>query len=254
MRLENRVPRGDGGILDEYRRSSVATRKQSRREDILRVAAEVFAAKGYHEAKMDDIASAAAVAKGTLYLYFKEKRAIFAELVDGLALQLAASIIPVDTEADVVAQVKHNIRAVIGVLAQEPQVSSLLFDQASGVDEGFRRKIDSFFRSLKEQLTSSLEEGQRLGIVREGDTRLYASMTIGALREVLVESAGGKGSKRTREQVVEAIFDMLQGGYLRLAPGREVPKRRVYATIAARAPKRPKASASGRHGGHSKRD
>ena len=43
----------------------VAAKKQDRREQILRVAGKVFAAKGYHEAKMDDIASAADVAKGT---------------------------------------------------------------------------------------------------------------------------------------------------------------------------------------------
>jgi AcrR family transcriptional regulator len=225
-------------------RAPVVTKKPNRRDELLRVAGEVFAAKGYHEAKMDDIAAAADVAKGTLYLYFRDKRAIFAELVDGLAAQLSAAIIPVDTEADVVAQVKHNIRAVIGVLAQQPHVTSLLFDQASGVDESFRLKTDSFYRALKELLASSLEEGQRLGIVREGDTKLYASMTIGALREVLVEAGERTGSLRTREQVVEAFFDMLQGGYLRLAPGRKGPKRRVYATIASPGAKKRKASSS----------
>jgi len=209
----------------------VSTKKQDRREVLLRVASEVFAAKGYHEAKMDDIAAAADVAKGTLYLYFQDKRGIFTELIDGLAAQLSTSIIPVDTEADVVEQVKHNIRAVIGVLAQDPHVTSLLFDQASGVDEGFRHKMDSFYDGLKALLSASLEEGQRLGIVKEGDTRLYASMTVGGLREVLNEAAGRTTGKRTREQVVEAIFGMLQGGYLRLDPERKGPTRRVYATL-----------------------
>ncbi len=219
----------------------MSTKKQDRREQILRVASEVFATKGYHEAKMDDIAAAADVAKGTLYLYFQDKRGIFTELIDALSAQLSAAIIPVDTEADVVAQVKHNIRAVIGVLAQQPRVTSLLFDQASGVDESFRLKTDSFYRALKDLLASSLQEGQRLGIVREGDPKLYASMTIGALREVLVETGQKSGSKRTREQVVEAFFQVLQGGYLRLHPDRKGPKRRVYATIGAPPGKRRKA-------------
>lgn len=235
--------------------AGVATKKQGRREQILEVAAEVFATRGYHAAKMEDIATAADVAKGTLYLYFKDKRAIFAELIDGLALRLSAAILPVDTEAEVVGQVKHNIRAVIGVLAGAPHVSSLLFDQASGIDEGFRQKTDSFYRGLKELLASSLAEGQRLGIVREGDTRLYASMTIGGLREVLVEAGERWGAVRTREQVVEAIFELLQGGYLRLEPERAAPGRKVYATI--RVPKtkkpgsrrRPKAGDSSRGGG-----
>ncbi len=219
----------------------MSTKKQDRREQILSVASDVFATKGYHEAKMDDIAAAARVAKGTLYLYFQDKRAIFSELINGLAVQLSMAIIPVDTEADVAAQVKHNIRAIIGVLAQQPRVTSLLFDQASGVDENFRLKTDSFYRTLKDLLATSLAEGQRLGIVREGDPKLYASMTIGGLREVLVETRQKRGSKRTREQVVEAFFGVLEGGYLRLGAMRKGPKRRVYATIGEAPRKRPKA-------------
>ncbi len=222
----------------------MTTKKQDRREQLLHVASDVFATKGYHEAKMDDIAAAADVAKGTIYLYFKDKRAIFTELIDGLSAQLTGAIIPVDTEADVVAQVKHNIRAVIGVLAQQPRVTSLLFDQASGVDENFRLKTDSFYRALKELLASSLGEGQRLGIVREGDPKLYASMTIGAIREVLVETRQKTGSKRTREQVVEAFFAVLEGGYLRLKSDPKGPKRRVYATIGPAPSKRRKAPAT----------
>ena len=42
---------------------------------ILEAARKVFATKGFHEAKVDDIADAAGVAKGTVYLYYDSKRA-----------------------------------------------------------------------------------------------------------------------------------------------------------------------------------
>jgi AcrR family transcriptional regulator len=51
--------------------------KKERREQILVSARKVFAEKGYREAKVGDIASAANVAKGTVNLYFKDKRSIF---------------------------------------------------------------------------------------------------------------------------------------------------------------------------------
>ncbi len=195
------------------------------------MASAVYAQKGYHEAKMDDIAAAAKVAKGTLYLYFDDKRAIFSEIIDGLFTRLSAAIIQVDTEGDVGAQVKHNIRAVIGAISEQPDIMRMLFDQASGVDKEFRQKMESFFRGLKKLLTTSLKDGQKLGLVKRGDARLYASLTVGALREILVEAATRPGGQRTREQVVDAVFEVLQGGYLRLDGKRELRARRVVAVV-----------------------
>src|SRR5215472_15244370 len=56
--------------------------KTERRAQILAHARDVFAKRGYHAAKIDDIVSAAGVARGTFYLYFEDKRAIFEEIVD----------------------------------------------------------------------------------------------------------------------------------------------------------------------------
>ena len=90
--------------------------KERRREELLDAARRVFAEKGFHEAKVGDIARAASIAKGTVYLYFPDKRSIFSELIDHLFLRLSGAILRVDTDGDVINQVKHNIRAVLGVL------------------------------------------------------------------------------------------------------------------------------------------
>ena len=56
---------------------------QARRQAILDAALTVFAAQGFEAARLDDVAARAGVAKGTLYLYFKDKEALFEELVRG---------------------------------------------------------------------------------------------------------------------------------------------------------------------------
>src|SRR6185295_417066 len=56
---------------------------QARRQAILDAALTVFAAQGYEAARLDDVAARAGVAKGTLYLYFKDKEALFENLVRG---------------------------------------------------------------------------------------------------------------------------------------------------------------------------
>jgi AcrR family transcriptional regulator len=54
---------------------------EARRRAILRAALTVFAERGFEAARLDDVAARAGVAKGTLYLYFRDKEALFEELV-----------------------------------------------------------------------------------------------------------------------------------------------------------------------------
>jgi len=56
-------------------------RKQERPAEILDAALKVFAQKGFAAARMDDIAKEAGVTKGTIYLYFENKEAVFKSLV-----------------------------------------------------------------------------------------------------------------------------------------------------------------------------
>jgi AcrR family transcriptional regulator len=56
-------------------------RKQARPAEILDAALKVFAAKGFAAARMEDIAREAGVTKGTIYLYFDNKEAVFKALV-----------------------------------------------------------------------------------------------------------------------------------------------------------------------------
>lgn len=187
--------------------------KSERRQALLRAARDVFATKGFHDAKVDDITAAASVAKGTFYLYFTDKRSVFEELVDGLFVKLGGAILHVDTREDVDVQVKHNIRAIIAVLLDDPTLTRILLSYAGGLDASFVEKIEAFYATVKLMLHESLLEGQRLGIVAEGDTKLYASFTIGALKELLVEAV--KQEDPPREELVNGIFRLLQGGYLR---------------------------------------
>jgi AcrR family transcriptional regulator len=56
-------------------------RKQERPAEILDAALKVFAQKGFAAARMEDIAREAGVTKGTIYLYFENKEAVFKSLV-----------------------------------------------------------------------------------------------------------------------------------------------------------------------------
>jgi AcrR family transcriptional regulator len=58
--------------------------KLHRQEEILAAAFKVFAAHGYEATRMDEVARQAAIAKGTIYLYFRDKERLFRAVVRGL--------------------------------------------------------------------------------------------------------------------------------------------------------------------------
>src|SRR6476620_6515282 len=58
-----------------------AAEQPGKREAILAAALEEFSARGFAAARLDDVAKRAGVAKGTIYLYFRDKETLFQELV-----------------------------------------------------------------------------------------------------------------------------------------------------------------------------
>jgi len=58
-----------------------AVRQAERRDAILAAALEEFAVSGFAATRLDDVARRAGVAKGTIYLYFRDKESLFQELV-----------------------------------------------------------------------------------------------------------------------------------------------------------------------------
>jgi AcrR family transcriptional regulator len=64
--------------------SARAIRSAARREAILHAALDEFSARGFAATRLDDVAKRAGVAKGTIYLHFRDKEALFQEIVRSL--------------------------------------------------------------------------------------------------------------------------------------------------------------------------
>src|SRR5689334_2862262 len=76
--------------------SRAQKQREARRNGVLAAARQVFSQRGYHDTSIDDLILAAGIARGTFYLYFESKRAIFDELLDELFLLLAGTVQRID--------------------------------------------------------------------------------------------------------------------------------------------------------------
>lgn len=202
--------------------------KPERRQQILTAARDVFARRGYHAAKIDDIVALAGIARGTFYLYFEDKRAIFEEIVDRTIARLAMAIVRVDPHdgvRSVAEQVRDNIRRIVRILLEDRATTKILLSDALGVDPAFDRKLLSFYDEMSSLLEQSLRDGQALGVVRQGDARLMAWLVMGALKEMMFQMVQ-RGADYDEERLVEGTFAFFRGGNLRVeGVGNGAPER-----------------------------
>ncbi len=88
-----KAPAGPAGSPDRHvARSGRAEKAAARRAAILDAALDEFSARGFAAARLDDVARRADVAKGTIYLHFKDKEALFQELVRTMMGPLVATL------------------------------------------------------------------------------------------------------------------------------------------------------------------
>jgi AcrR family transcriptional regulator len=71
-----------------------AERAAQRRAAIIEAALEEFIARGFTATRLDDIAKRAGVAKGTIYLHFKDKESMFEELISTAIVPLLGRLVP----------------------------------------------------------------------------------------------------------------------------------------------------------------
>lgn len=190
--------------------------KAQRRRELLDAARDAFVEKGLSAATVDDIVSNAGVARGTFYLYFSDKRAVFEALVDeflGLLSERVESIRLGPDEPAPVDQLRANVRRVVELALGEPSIVKLALFDATGVDPELDDKLHAFYEGLRALIDESLEMGQELGMVRPGERRVMVAIGLGGLKEVLVDAVAGNVTADV-DVITDEIMTFLAGGLL----------------------------------------
>ena len=139
----------------------------ARREAILAAALNEFSARGFAAARLDDVAKRAGVAKGTIYLHFRDKEALFQEIVRSLmgpfvgTVELAFnSNIPLRTLADQV--VELFVREVFGTRRKD--VIRLMMTEGPRFPKlaefYYREVLSRVFGAARKRLQRALDSGE----------------------------------------------------------------------------------------------
>ncbi len=157
------------------------------RERILEAAVSVFATKGYHDTKVDDIVAESNTSKGSFYFYFPSKQDIFLALVDTFADLLENRLMErVRAETSGVARVDLALRVCLETFGQYRGLAKIALVQATGLGHVFEEKRravnDRFIAFIKKNLDEAIAEGGIPAL----DTDVTACAWIGALNEIVL--------------------------------------------------------------------
>jgi AcrR family transcriptional regulator len=166
---------------------------ENKRRLITDAAVRLFAQRPFHEVKLDDVAAAARVGKGTLYLYFKNKHDLyvtliqdgFAELVDGLREQLAADDDDGDgDDGDRHVDAWQALERVVGELARFATSHPDLYELMRSVPLNKVRLGKR--RQLTDLIERTIRRGTRAGVMCDPNPALTATFIPAMVRAAML--------------------------------------------------------------------
>jgi AcrR family transcriptional regulator len=139
--------------------SNRAERMAERRAAIVEAALDEFITRGFTATRLDDVAKRAGVAKGTIYLHFKDKESMFEELV-------STAIVPL-----------------IGRLAPPPSMNGSVRDALEGFVKAFIQEVATTRRG--DILRLIVAEGPRFPAIADFYYREVISRGLGGMRALM---------------------------------------------------------------------
>jgi AcrR family transcriptional regulator len=188
--------------------------KLERRRQILAAAKMVFAEAGYHGATIGAIIERAQIARGTFYLYFESKSAVFDSILDQALADLRTKIrrIAVDDPSAPAPQVqlREQVLATLEYIVSDRPLAMLLLSAGHTPDAEAAARLDQFFTEVRDLLGRALETGMEIGLLRPCQPALVAAAMLGMIRGVIEFVVRGEAVK-VDDVVSETLMVALRG-------------------------------------------
>ena len=165
-----------------------------RQQHILECAKKVFAERGFHAANISHICTEAGIGRGTLYQYFRNKKAVFTailrETLDRVQTLLRDRERPEQvapqslTRAQAVKWSARRLEQLLEAVFEDERTLGILLREAVGLDIDIERLLGEIDDGLISIVESDLELGKRAGLVRDLDARITATLMVGGVEKL----------------------------------------------------------------------
>jgi TetR/AcrR family transcriptional regulator, cholesterol catabolism regulator len=138
----------------------------TRRDDLTRAAARLFAERGFHGTSMGDLAKAVGVQKASLYSHTVSKQQLLFDTMREGARAFHAALDEVPEDAPAVERIRLALRGHLRVVAEQLEVATVFTREWRYLDEAYRAEIMAERRRYEERFRSLFREGVEGGELR----------------------------------------------------------------------------------------
>jgi len=172
----------------------------TRRDDLTREAARLFAERGFHGTSMDALAQALGVQKGSLYSLTGSKQQLLYETMRSGADAFHAALDDVPEDAPAVERVRDALRGHLRVVAEQLDVATVFTREWRYLDGEYLDEITAERRRYEERWRALLREG-----VETGDLRV--DLDVGATTLLVLSAANWAYTWLERGRDTDALAD-----------------------------------------------
>src|SRR5579884_3070482 len=187
--------------------------REATRQRIIREAASEFARLGFEQANINTIAEQAGIGKGTIYLYFENKRELFLAMLRQIAQEQLASIrAALATDGSLRARLERLFLALSRLAHEEIHSFNVYMSALYGVNRAFKEEATQLLRDYVAVIALVLEESMTRGEIQRVEPDAAALMIL-SLTEAYVLSAGVLGQSQVQiARQARHVADLVMSG------------------------------------------
>lgn len=164
-------------------------RTDDKRQRILDAAVQVFARKGFSASRISDVASAAGIADGTVYLYFESKDDILIKLFDEvMGVHIDAARQEIARVDDAAARLRVIADHHLGLLGRNPELAVVFQVELRQSTKFMDLFTASWLKEYFDLVEAAIETGQKQGTLREDLSRKLATHAFFGALDAIVTS------------------------------------------------------------------
>lgn len=186
-------------------------RHLARREEITEAAIKVFHAKGYDAGSMDDVAHALDLRKGAIYHYFPSKGHLLYSIFDRAITTALDLLEEYERIADPAQRLAALIRHQAILVARDPGLFTVFFDQRPRLEEVFEQEIRAKERQYLQTFVAAVESAVAAGALPDLEPRYAAQAILGMANWTYKWFREGRDSA---EELAETMVRLVLRGLL----------------------------------------
>ena len=184
----------------------------TRRNELARQAARLFAEKGYHGTSIGDLAAAMGVQKGSLYAHISSKQDLLYETMAEGARAFHAGLDAIPDEAPATEKIRLALRSHLRVVAGQLDVATVFVQEWRYLEGERRDEIVAERRRYEERIRGFFREGRDLGELRTDlDEATAALLVLSAANWAYTWLQPGRDTDALADRFFELLVDGMRG-------------------------------------------